>query len=50
MWNKGKDNDIKFIVEDDSELTNARLSLVKAVASTIRKGLSILKIKPVFEM
>ena len=50
LWNKGKDNDIKFIVEDNSELTNARLSLVKAVALTIRKGLSILKIEPVFEM
>ena len=50
LWNKGKDNNIKFIVEDDLELTNARLSLVKAVALTIRKGLSILKIDPIFEM
>lgn len=50
LWNKGKDNNIKFIVEDDFELTNARLSLVKAVALTIRKGLSILKIEPIFEM
>ena len=45
-----EDNNIKFIVEDDLELTNARLSLVKAVALTIRKGLSILKIEPIFEM
>ena len=50
LWNKGKDNNIKFIVQDDLELTNARLSLVKAVALTIRKGLSILKIEPIFEM
>ena len=50
LWNKGKDNNIKFIVEDDLELTNARMSLVKAVALTIRKGLSILKIEPIFEM
>ncbi len=50
LWNKGKDNNIKFIVEDNLELTNARLSLVKAVAITIRKGLSILKIEPIFEM
>ena len=50
LWNKGKDNNIKFIVEDDLELTNARLSLVKAVALTIRKGLSILKIEPILEM
>ena len=51
LWNKGKDNfNFKFIVENDVKLTNARLSLVKAVALTIRKGLSILKIKPIFEM
>ena len=50
LWNKGKDNNNKFIVEDEFELTNARLSLVKAVALTIRKGLSILKIEPIFEM
>ena len=51
LWNKGKDNfNVKFIVENDVKLTNARLSLVKAVALTIRKGLSILKIKPIFEM
>ncbi len=50
LWNKGKDINIKFIVEDDLELTNARLSLVKAVALTIRKGLSILKIEPIYEM
>ena len=51
LWNKGKDNfNVKFIVEKDIKLTNARLLLVKAVALTIRKGLSILKIKPIFEM
>ena len=51
LWNKGKDNfNVKFIVENNVKLTNARLSLVKAVALTIRKGLSILKIKPIFEM
>tara|TARA_A100001015_G_scaffold37946_1_gene41757 strand:+ start:1 stop:963 length:963 start_codon:yes stop_codon:yes gene_type:complete len=51
LWNKGKDNfNVKFIVEKNIKLTNARLLLVKAVALTIRKGLSILKIKPIFEM
>ena len=51
LCKKGKDNfNGKFIVENDVKLTNARLSLVKAVALTIRKGLSILKIKPIFEM
>ncbi|MFL2818328.1 MAG: arginine--tRNA ligase [Candidatus Puniceispirillales bacterium] len=51
LWNKGKDNfSVKFIVENDIKLTNARLSLVKVISLTIRKGLSILKIKPIFEM
>ena len=51
MWNKGRDNqDLKFIVENNFELTNARLCLVKSVALTIKKGLKILSIKPVFEM
>jgi arginyl-tRNA synthetase len=51
LWNKGKDNDnIKFVVEGNPDLTNSRLSLVKAVALTLRKGLSILSIEPVFEM
>jgi arginyl-tRNA synthetase len=51
LWNKGKDNDnLKFVVAGNADLTNSRLSLVKAVALTLRKGLSILSIKPVFEM
>ena len=51
FWNKGKDNNnFKFVVEGNADLTNSRLSLVKAVALTLRKGLSILSIKPVFEM
>jgi len=51
MWNKGRDNqNLKFIVENNIELTNARLCLVKSVALTISKGLKILSIKPAFEM
>ncbi|MDC1023005.1 arginine--tRNA ligase [Alphaproteobacteria bacterium] len=51
LWNKGKDNDnFKFVVKGDAILTNSRLSLVKAVALTLRKGLGILSIEPVFEM
>ena len=51
MWNKGRDNqELKFIVKNNFELTNARLCLVKSVALTISKGLEILSIKPVFEM
>jgi arginyl-tRNA synthetase len=51
LWNKGKDNEsLKFIIENNIQLTQSRLSLVKAVALIIRKGLSILSIKPVFNM
>ena len=51
LWNKGSDKpELKFIVEDNLDLTNARLCLVKAVALTISKGLNILKIEPIKEM
>jgi arginyl-tRNA synthetase len=51
LWNRGKDDkSSKFIIENDKKLTNSRLCLVKAVALTIRKGLKILSINPVFEM
>ena len=51
LWNKGKDDEgRKFIIENDKTLTNSRLCLVKAVALTLRKGLNILSVKPVFEM
>ena len=51
LWNKGSDKpELKFIVEDNIDLTNARLCLVKAVALTISKGLNILKIEPINEM
>ena len=51
LWNKGRENnDLKFIVENNLEITHARLCLVNCVSSTIRKGLELLSIKPVFEM
>jgi len=51
LWNKGSDKpELKFIVDDNIDLTNARLCLVKAVALTISKGLNILKIEPINEM
>jgi arginyl-tRNA synthetase len=51
LWSKGKeDNNIKFVLEGDHVLTNSRLSLVKAVALTLRKGLTLLSIEPIFEM
>jgi arginyl-tRNA synthetase len=51
LWNKGKENPkLRFIVEDDKELTLARLALVKAIAITIASGLGIMGIEPVEEL
>ena len=51
LWSKGKDdNNVKFVLEGNHVLTNSRLSLVKAVALTLRKGLTLLSIEPIFEM
>ena len=51
LWNKGKeDPELRFIVEDDKELTLARLALVKAIAITIASGLGIMGIEPVKEL
>lgn len=41
-WNKGKDStELRFINYRNPELTQARLGLVKAVASVLKSGLSI---------
>ena len=50
-WNKGKqDPNLKFIVENDAEMTIARISLVKSIAYTIKAGLNILSIEPMKRM
>jgi len=45
LWNLG--GNLKFIVENDKELTKARLILIQAVANVIKSGLTILGVKPV---
>ena len=46
FWTKGKDSqDLRFIVEGNLELTNARLALVTAVKIVLSQGLHILGIK-----
>jgi arginyl-tRNA synthetase len=51
LWNRGKDQkDMRFIIENDDELSKARLMMVHAVAGVIASGLSILSIEPVNEM
>ncbi len=51
FWNMGKEIvDLRFVVRDDSELTIARLALVRCVATVIASGLEILGVKPVEEL
>jgi arginyl-tRNA synthetase len=51
LWNRGKElPQLRFIVEDQMELTQARLALIAAVAQTIRSGLGILGVQPISEM
>jgi arginyl-tRNA synthetase len=51
LWTKGKDDvTLRFIVEDDTELTLARLALVRAVQTVIGAGLRVLGVQPVEEL
>ena len=51
LWNAGRDNpDLKFIHQTNTELTNARIQLVKATASITKLGLNLLSIKALEEM
>jgi arginyl-tRNA synthetase len=51
LWNKGNtDVGARFIVKDDPKLTQARLALVRGVATVIAAGLDVLGVTPVEEM
>jgi arginyl-tRNA synthetase len=51
LWNKGKDDvQLRFLLEDDRELSTARLGLLRAVATVIASGLFIFGVEPVEEM
>ena len=50
-WNRGKEEvGLRFIVEADSELTLARIALVKAIGIVISSGLSVFGVTPAEEM
>jgi arginyl-tRNA synthetase len=50
-WNRGREEPgLRFVVEGDSALTQARLALVKAVGFVISSGLKVFGVKPVEEM
>jgi arginyl-tRNA synthetase len=50
-WNRGGDEPaLRFIVEEDAELTRARLALVQAIGFVIGSGLKVFGVTPVEEM
>lgn len=51
LWNKGRDDaSLRFILEDDADLTKARLGLVQGLAMVIASGLDVLGVEPVDEL
>ncbi|MEE3007716.1 MAG: arginine--tRNA ligase, partial [Pseudomonadota bacterium] len=51
LWNKGKEHsELRFIVEDDEELTFARLALIQAIILVLASGLELIGIEPIQEM
>ncbi len=51
LWTKGKeDPSLKFLIEDNEELTMARQALVRGVETVIASGLGIFGIEPVEEL
>lgn len=49
-WSMGKDPTLRFILEDDLNLTAQRLKLVEAVAVTLRAGLTLMGVEPLKEL
>ena len=51
LWNKGKDDTrLRFIDENDEDVTRARLALVLAVATVIASGLEVIGVTPLKEL
>ena len=51
LWNGGRDEpELKFIQNDNAEITKARLYLVNSVSIVIRSGLKLLSINAAEEM
>ena len=51
LWNKGNDDaSLRFLIDGEPELTQARLALVKGVATVIASGLDVFGVEPVEEM
>ncbi len=51
LWNRGNDDiALRFILKHDIELTQARVSLIAALATVIASGLHLLGVQPMDEM
>ncbi len=51
LWSKGRtDTTLRFLDENDAELSRARLALVAGVMTVLASGLAIMGVKPVEEM
>ncbi len=51
LWNKGKDEArLRFLIEEDRDLSLARLALLQAVVLVISSGLAIFGVEPMKEM
>ena len=51
LWTKGKDDArLRFLVEDDPDLTAARLALIQGTAQVVASGLGVFGVQPVEEM
>jgi arginyl-tRNA synthetase len=50
-WNRGREEPgLRFVVEEDAELTRARLALVQGIGFVIASGLKVFGVTPVEEM
>ena len=48
LWNRGKEDiAMRFILDDDIDLTRARLALITGAATVIASGLAVLGVTPV---
>ena len=51
LWNQGTEApELRFLIEENPELTRARLALLQGVAAVITSGLGVLGVEPVEEM
>lgn len=51
LWSKGRDDQsLRFIIQENKELTKARLTLLKAVINIIGSGLRLIGVSPVEKM